>query len=200
MPIDNKPDGPLVALAESCVDFVHRSLTLPLDYTQDTLPILDHYLRSAGKDVREVALLSPIVAAAGAYFGTMICSLFPDARFVSGGDDYAKYRVEFGHIFLHFNPVGIAQEVIHGAEAEGFLAHFSTLDEHRKIIEQTLTQGLELKDQDYYSFSVRYEMLEQVIAVLVAIEEQRGGERRSFGPEVYAALLEDSPTTDLPTA
>jgi hypothetical protein len=192
----NRPSPHLVELAESCVDFVHRALSLPLDYTQDTLPILDHYLRVARKEVREAMLLSPLVPTAGAYFGVLLCQQYPDARFVGEGADYENYRVEFGSIFLHVNPVGIAQEVLTASDAPGFHAHFSMLEDQRLIVEQTLTEGLALRDDDYYSFSVRYEMLDHVVAVLAALEGQRADGPRSFGPEVYAAMLGEKASID----
>jgi hypothetical protein len=37
-------------LAESCVRFVHEALGLTLDYTAETLPVLDHYLRERARD------------------------------------------------------------------------------------------------------------------------------------------------------
>lgn len=192
---DYQPAPHLIDLAQSCVDFVQRSLSLPLDYTQDTLPILDHYLRTARAEAKDPNLLSPLVPAAGAYFGTLLCRQFPDARFVGPeGGDYESYRVQFGSIFLYFNPLGIAQEVLTQSDAPGWNAHFSTLDDQRKVIEQTLTEGLPLREEDYYSFSVRYEMLDQVIAVLLALEEQRKDGPRHFGPEVYATMAGQAAT------
>jgi len=41
------PPGAVHELAERAVDFVRRSLGLVLDYTPETLPLLDHYLRMA---------------------------------------------------------------------------------------------------------------------------------------------------------
>jgi hypothetical protein len=40
--------------------------------------------------------------------------------------------------------------------------------------------------EDYYTFAMRYEVLEQVAEVLFALESARK-ERRHFGPEVYRA-------------
>ena len=187
------PDQPLsphlVELAESCVDFVQRALSLPLDYTQDTLPILDHYLKTARAEAKDPALLAPLVAASGAYFGVLLCRQFGDARFVGEGDAYEHYRVEFRNIFLHINPLGVAQEVLTMADAPGWHAHLATLPDQHRVIEQTLTQGLEVSEEDYYSFCVRYEMVDHVVAVLRALEEQRREGPRHFGLDVYAAML-----------
>lgn len=175
-------------LATSCVDFVQRSVGIELDYTQDTLPVLDHYLREARKHAQREAVLAPLVATAGAYFGVLTTRQFPGA-YLHVADSYERMRVQFSTIFLHFNPFGIAQEVIHQADAPGWNAHFATLPDQHRVVEQSVDHGLQLRDEDYYSFSVRYEMLDQIVAVLQAIEEQRRDSPRTFGHAVYAAAV-----------
>lgn len=187
------PSVDVAELAGACVDYVKRALGLELDYSQDTLPLLDHYLREASKDARTRpgadALLAPLVPAAGAYFGQLAVRLFEGARFHAPGDDYARYRIEFGRFFLHFNPLGIAQEVLTGADAPGWNAHFAMLDEARQVVEQSLSTGMQMRAEDYYTFSVRYETLEQVVAVLAALEEQHKGPARHFPHSVYESAL-----------
>lgn len=186
----SKSDAPtdsIQDLAHSCVDFVQRSLGLPLDYTQDTLPILDHYLRTARAEATRSAMLAPLAAASGAYFGQLVIRQFPGASCHSDVD-LQRWRVQFSTVFLHFNPIGIAQEVLTQDDAPGWSAHFSTLEDQRQVIEQSIDSQLQLRAEDYYSFSVRYEMLDQVVAVLSALEEQRREGRRTFGDDVYTAL------------
>ena len=193
---DNQPSPQLIDLAENCVNFVKRSLQLPLDYTQDTLPILDHYLRVARSETKKASVLSPLVPAAGAYFGVLLCRQFGGARFVGEGEAYELYRVEFGNFFLHVNPLGIAQEVLTASDAPGWHAHLSMLPDQRVVVEQTLTQGFGLSDQDYYSFSVRYEMIDHVVSVLSALEGQRTHGPRHFGSDVYAAMVGEKAVAD----
>jgi hypothetical protein len=40
-------------LSGACVRFVQQALAMPLDFTPETLPILDHYVRERGRDERE---------------------------------------------------------------------------------------------------------------------------------------------------
>lgn len=203
----------LAQLAATCEDYVKRAVGVALDGTQDTLPILDHYVREATRGVSvagssseapagdgatanhpgaagdSAALLGPLVPATGAYFGQLVLKQFAGARFIAHGQDYASYRIEFGPYFLHFNPMGIAHEVITGEDAPGYHAHFAVLDEARPVVEQSLASGLTVRTQDYYSFSVRHETLEQVVAVLSALEEQRRGPARHFPTEVYDSAI-----------
>ncbi|MDD9967170.1 MAG: hypothetical protein OXR73_13135 [Myxococcales bacterium] len=180
-------------LADACVAYVKRSLQLELDYSQDTLPLLDHYLHEAANQARTnrtpEAVLAPLIPTAGAYFGQLVVHQFPGCRFHAPGDDYGHYRVEFSPFFLHFNPLGIAHEVLLGEDAPGWHAHFAVLDEAKPVVEQSLSTSLALREQDYYSFSVRYETLEQVVAVLSALEEQRPGPPRTFSADVYEGAV-----------
>ena len=60
------PPAEVGDLAESCVRFVHDALGMTLDYTPDTLPILDHYLRDRARGTSE-EVLDLLAPAAGAY-------------------------------------------------------------------------------------------------------------------------------------
>ena len=178
-------------LAESCVRFVREAVGFELDYTPDTLPVLDHYVRSgvaaaaeAGRAQEQlVALLAP---AAGAYFGEVVRRRLAGARWYSGGDVYQDYRIEFEPFFLCFNPIGIAMEVAAQADVGDWNAHFQLLDEARPLVERALQASGAVRTPDYYTFSVRFEVLQQVADLLGSLESARK-QRRSFGPDVYSA-------------
>jgi hypothetical protein len=175
-------------LAESCVRFVRESLNLALDYTPDTLPILDHYLRERARGASDevVDLLAP---AAGAYFGEVVRRQMPGVRWYSPKDDYAAHRLEFDAFFLCFNPIAIAREVLKQEDAAELGANFQVLDDARRLVTDALESN-EVEPDDYYTFSVRYETLEQVADLLGGLEEKRAVRRR-FGPEVYRAANGD---------
>ncbi|HEX6245463.1 MAG TPA: DUF6278 family protein, partial [Polyangiales bacterium] len=77
-PVENAPDS-ILDLANACVRFVQQALSLELDYTPDTLPLLDHYLQSA-QDVSKEEVLSLVAPAAGAYFGEVVRRQLGPAR------------------------------------------------------------------------------------------------------------------------
>ncbi|HEX4353323.1 MAG TPA: hypothetical protein VHZ95_10420 [Polyangiales bacterium] len=172
--------------AETCRTFVKEALQLELDYTPDTLPILDHYLRvkaaSASPEVRDL-LVPPL----GAYFGEVVRRSMQGVRWHAPEEHYESYRVEFESVFLHFNPLGIAAEALSGEEVEGYGAHFQILDEARVPVEQALAQNDEITPDDYYSFTVRYETLELVTSLLIGMESQHAPQPRRFGRDVYRA-------------
>jgi len=192
---DSDSPAHVVELADACVRYVEQALELKLDYTQDTLPILDHYLRTAAQDPRpEIeALLAPT---AGAYFGELVRRIWPHAQWHAPGEDYAHYRIEFRGFFLHFNPVGLAREVVDAEDAPGWNGHFAMFDDARTLVESSLTDKLSMRDGDYYSLSVRYETLEQTADVLEALAVQGPKPRPTFGADVYASALGQAPSAD----
>ena len=177
------PPSEIADLAEACVRFVRDSLNLALDYTPDTLPVLDHYLRerARGSSAEVVDLLAP---AAGAYFGEVVRRQMSGVRWYSPKDDYAAYRLEFDAFFLCFNPIAIAREVLTQQDSE-LGANFQVLEDARRLVSEALERN-EVEHDDYYTLSVRYETLEQVADLLSGLEEKRT-ERRHFGSDVYRA-------------
>jgi hypothetical protein len=182
--------APIDDLAQACVRFVKEALSLTLDFEPETLPILDHYARApaeAGKARDEVRdLLTP---ALGSYFGEVVRRAMLGVRWHIPADphDYGSYRLEFDSIFLHFNPFGIAHEVLAQGEVEESGANFQVLDEARAPLHEALEQSGGVSIDDYYSFTIRYETLELVISVLTALERANQSTPRRFGPEVYRA-------------
>jgi len=172
-------------LSDGCVRFVQQALNLPLDFTPETLPILDHYVRERGRDGREEIseLLAP---ATGAYFGEVVRRTMGYVRWHCPADDYDGFRLELEPFFLTFNPIGAAVEIIRQGQVAGPGAHFEVLDEARELLKETLNKHARVPTEDYYTFTMRYEVLEQVAEVLFALESARK-ERRHFGPEVYRA-------------
>jgi hypothetical protein len=174
--------------AETCRGFVREALKVELDYTPDTLPLLDHYVRTnAAQTTEEVRdLLTPPL---GAYFGEVVRRRLTTegVRWHAPGEDFPSHRLEFEAIFLHFNPLGVALEVLLQEDAEGYGTHFQVLDEARPRLEEALSQHEAVSAADYYTFTMRYETLELVVSVLMALETQQQGQPRRFSREVYRA-------------
>lgn len=163
--------------------FVQETVGVSLDYRSDTLPVLDHYLKQAARDAREEIreLLAP---AAGAYFGEVVRRAFETVRWHAPSDDYPDYRLEFESFFLCFNPIGAAMEVLLGREQPGWGGHFHMLDDARDTVRDALARSPELNPEDYYTLSVRFEVVEQVADILATLEGMQKTPRH-FGPEVY---------------
>ncbi len=186
----DEADAPQVVLdlAESCVRFVHRSLGIALDYTPDTLPLLDHYLRGA-HGVTQEEILSLVAPAAGAYFGEVVRRQLGPSRWYWTSSEFSECRIEFERCFLAFNPIGIAMEAVLRSETDGYGSNLQLLKEEESLVREALerTAG-DVDPDDYFRLAVRFEVIEQVVSILVERAILQNELSRRFGPEVYDAL------------
>jgi hypothetical protein len=181
-------------LAQACVGFVQQALGFTLDYAAETLPVLDHFLRG---QVREAGAAAELVtSAAGAYFGEVVRRRMSGARWHSPAGEYRGWRLEFEPFFLWFNPLGAAIEAASGEAHDGWNAHFQVLDEARAEAERSLAAAAEVRAEDYFTLSLRFEALEQIADVLGALETKQA-KPRHFGPEVYRAAAGEAEEREL---
>jgi hypothetical protein len=182
----NDTPSEIVDLCHACVRYVHDALGFTLDFTRETLPVLDHYLQTnvRGSRAEVVELMARV---SGAYFGEVVRRSLPGVRWAEPDPDPRRGRLEFERVFLCFNPIGAALEAIMGEASEGFHAHFQVLDDARIAVSAALEGGAEVSEDDYFTLGVRLETLEQVADVVSGLEATRK-EPRSFGPEMYQAM------------
>jgi hypothetical protein len=154
-----EPNTPVLDLTVACVTSVKNATGMELDLTQDTLPILDHYAELVDSPRDEVvSLLAPM---SGAYFGELVRRQLEDGQWATDPDDYSEWRLRFERCSLVFNPIGVALEVLLGQEVPEWGAHLQTAPEDRLRVERALEVFGDVRDRDYYTFSVRFEAIEQ---------------------------------------
>jgi hypothetical protein len=177
-----EPPPPEVSeLAAACIGYVKHTTGMTLDYTVETLPILDHYLRETrGEAVTRPEVVEMIAAAVGAYLGEVTRAKIGGNWFAPPGD-YRRWRVELSHVFLSLNPIGIALEAIALQSSEGWGAHFRLRPEDERKAEAVLANLPAVSEDEYYAPSSRLEALEIVVdALLAGVDEPR-----RYGPEDY---------------
>ena len=124
----------------------------------------------------------------GAYFGEVVRRRFEAARWHAPVGEHALWRIEFERVFLYFNPVGIALDVIletNGPYASELL--FNPKDE--KLITSALAVYNDIRENDYFTFSIRLEALEQVVLNMGAAAEDKS---RLYGSAEYATFAKKS--------
>jgi hypothetical protein len=152
-------------LTVASVTSVKNATGMELDLSQDTLPILDHYAGLVDAPREEIlSLLAPM---SGAYFGELLRKQLDDGEWVTDGDDYSEWRLRFERCSLTFNPLGIALEVILGQDIPEWGAHLQTAPEDQLRIKKALDVFGDVRDRDYYTFSVRFEAIEQAYLALL---------------------------------
>ncbi len=171
----------IVDLVAGCRLAVQKVVGVDLDFTQDTLPLLDHYAAAAKGSREEVAMLvAPMV---GAYFGEVLRRTLGPARWeLSASAEPSETRLQFERVFLELNPMGIALEALVRSPVEGWGAHLEVRPEDRGAVAEAVELLGDVREEDYYRFGVRFEVIEQVAETL-----RRKAERDGAGAEVFDA-------------
>lgn len=174
-------------LARACVQFVHRALGIELDGTPETLPLLDHYLATLAEDDSKEEITELVVSAAGAYFGEVVRHALGHGRWHVEPGEPSGWRLELEHVFLFFNPLGMAREAIASAEVTGWMAHLEVLPRDRPLLDQSLERLGSIREDDYFRLAIRFEVIEQVVRALEGASISRDAQGEIFAPAVYAA-------------
>ena len=155
--------------ADQVVAYVRRALGVTLEYDSDTLPLLDHYLRTVPDD--QTATLELVVATGGAYFGEVVRRRL-GGRWDTQGEDW-RVVLPTG---LNFSPAGFVASAIAQADLEELDTSLDAPPRMRPYVQQTLQRMGEVSIDDYYSLCGRLDTLEHVHEVLVAVAAKMMGD------------------------
>ncbi len=156
--------------ADQTVAYVRRALGVTLEYDSDTLPLLDHYLRTVPDD--QTATVELVVATGGAYFGEVVRRRL-GGRWEPQGEE-GEWRVVLP-TGLSFSPAGFVASAIAQADLEDLDTSLDAPPRMRPYVQQTLQRMGEVSIEDYYSLCGRLDTLEHVHEVLVAVAAQMLG-------------------------
>jgi len=156
--------------ADQAVAYVRRALGVTLEYDSDTLPLLDHYLRTVPGD--QAATVQLVMATSSAYFGEVVRRQLGGRWEVTGEE--ANWRVVLP-TGLNFSPLGFVASAIAQADLEDFDSELDAPARMRPYVQQTLARMGEVSVEDYYSLCGRLDTLEHVHEVLVAVAAQMMG-------------------------
>ena len=179
------PPPPQVAeLIAACMRFVASKYKVALDGTPETLSLVDQYIREArtAYEARpeSIDLVAPAV---GSYLGEVIRQELGAEWFADGSHE--SWRLYFKHVFLSFNPVGIAREAIIMKEEEGWNAHLTLDPAEREAIDERLAVMPDVDEDEYYLPTTRYDVITVVVETLRARAEQAGTGDVTFSREDY---------------
>jgi len=178
-------------LAAACVRFVATKYKVALDFTPDTLSLVDQYARdtreaSAAEDIEQaemrLARAMPIVEGAiGAYLGEVI-------RRAHGGiwdadGDPSTWRVLMTRVFLAFNPIAMAREALTLEHDDG--AHLVTDPAQREALEARLASLGQVDDTEYFAPTTRFDVIEIAVEALAAQARISGVADVKFTREDY---------------
>lgn len=156
--------------ADQAVAYVRKALGVTLEYDSDTLPLLDHYLRTVPPD--QVATLQLVLATAGSYFGEVVRRRLGGRWDVAGAEKDWRVVLPTG---IHFSPSGFVAAAIAQADLDDLDSEIDAPPRMRPYLQQTLARMGEVSIEDYYSLCGRLDTLEHVHEVLVAVAAQMMG-------------------------
>lgn len=156
--------------ADQAVAYVQRALGIKLEYDSDTLPVLDHYLRTVPDD--QPAALQLVVATSGAYFGEVVRQRL-GGRWELGSEE-AEWRIVLP-TGINFSPVGFVAAAIAKADLDDLDSELTAPPRMLPYVQQALARMGEVSVDDYYSLCGRLDTLEHVHEVLVAVAAQMMG-------------------------
>jgi hypothetical protein len=148
----------------------------------------DQGKKSASGKAESDELLGLVAPICGAYFGEVLRHRFDAMRWNAPDDDHGLWRLEAESVFLFFNPIGTAVEVIEEKDAPGWGAHLRVRPTDREAVRSALELFGDVRDTDYYSFTVRFEVFEQVMETLGRQARERN-ERRFWESAEYDAFV-----------
>jgi hypothetical protein len=179
----------IVDLCRSLTDFVERAVGIRPDYTPETLPLVDHYVREARGVVAErPELLDLSAQAVGAYFGEVV------RRHLVGfwsvpSPNLHDWQVCGEAAFVAINPIGVGYDALaQGSEHGGPSSQVKLAAEDRALVEARLAELPVVREDDYYLLSLRYEVLELTMEAVRAQATERGYGDTTYTVEDYAPL------------
>ena len=158
---------------DQVVAYVRRALGVTLEYDSDTLPVLDHYLRTVDSTQTETLVL--VIATAGAYFGEVVRRRLGgrwEATVGEGSGDDWRVVLPTG---LNFSPSGFVASAIAQADLDDLDSEIDAPPRMRPYVQQTLARMGEVSIEEYYSLCGRLDTLEHVHETLVAVAAQMMG-------------------------
>jgi hypothetical protein len=179
------PPARVAELAAACVRFVASRYRATLDFTPDTLSLLDQWLYDARAEPHAAGDVVELVqSAAGAYLGEVFRREFGAQWFAEG--ELSGWRLYLTTVYCTFNPIGMAREAMLLDTAEGWHAHLELDPGERDSIDSRLEALPLATDEEYYAPSTRFDVLSIVVDALRAGLRSRGLGDVRFAREDYS--------------
>ncbi len=171
MTVETEPTLEMVeALAERFITHVRQRFDMEIEYAEETLSVLDHFVRAVvveegegevlppghGKRAQLIHLLAPTM---GAYFGEVLRRVFP-CHWVLPSDDPSEWLIRFDNVPLWLNPVGAAAEALADQEIEEWNGAVNTSAEETDALKERLAVAPPVPEDEFYAMATRFEVLQ----------------------------------------
>jgi hypothetical protein len=184
--VDTPTPDAILESTLACLRFVKDALGVELDFTPETLPILDHYLLAARETLSDRPELRELVwRCAGAYFGELVRRRYNGFWLLPNADVHT-WRLNQSRVLLSFNPIGIVAEAVAGSDnSEGPEGALRLAHADQEEVAIRLAQTPALPEDQYYLLSTRLEVIDTVVEHLRLRMEQNDQADVEFDPDDY---------------
>lgn len=149
----------VLELSASCVRFVQAKFGIELDFSHETLPLLDHYAQGARAELEQrPEATTLLVQAMGAYFGQVLALEF-GGLWKNGTSEAHQWRVCLQSAFLSVNPIGVAYDILYGGQNHaGPSSELGLAREDKELVEGRLAALPPVREEEYFTFSARFDV------------------------------------------
>lgn len=146
--------------AATCIKYVETSTGVVLDFSLETLPLLDHYLLQARNPVTQRPEARELISVvAGCYFGEVIRRRHP-FHWNTEAPEPLLWRLDWDAGPVAVFPVALARVAIEGASSEAKLEVFRFERAHQDLIAARLARLPDVPEDEYTTPSTRLEVLD----------------------------------------
>ena len=180
--------------ADQTVEYVRRALGLALEYDSNTLPLLDHYLRTVPSE--QPAAVELVVTTAGAYFGELVRRTL-GGRWDIASEDLTEWRIVLP-TGLQFSPLGLVAAAIARTDLDDFDTALDAPPRMMPYVADALARMGEVTEDEFYSLCGRLDTIEHVHEVRVAVAAKLLGDAGDTGEDGGESDSVDEPETPAP--
>jgi hypothetical protein len=184
--VDLPPPEQIQELCDRCLQYVSTAVNVGLDFSEDTLPILDHYLRLSRDSIAQRPELRALITqTAGAYFGELVRRRLNGYWQIPNADVH-NWRICARSVYLAFNPIGVVNEALEqGAPGNGPTGELQLANEDRDMVAERLALAPPVSEEDYYLLSTRLEAIGIAAEALRMAMHQGGQDEVEFELQDY---------------
>ena len=180
-------EPPPVIVAELCaagVRFIQQKYGVPLDFTSDTLSLVDQYVREARAEILALpSSLDLIANSIGAYFGEVVRRTY-GGYWVRDAEPHL-FCLGLSRVHLSFNPIGIAREALLREPQEGWNAHLTLPPGDQAYVHDRMDAMSQVDEDEFYLPSTRFDAIALAFDALTGRMIARGEGEKRFFPKDY---------------
>ncbi len=189
-PVTETPPDEISEPVLLCLESVRRAVGVELDFSPETLPVLDHYVSIARSSIQDRPELLPLLArAVGSYFGEVFrASIGGFWRLPSA--NVVDWSVCARTVFLWFNPIGVAFDALAGGpDHDGPRSQLHVAAGYRGAVDSRLAGLPEVADDEFVTLSTRFEVIDFAVDALRTAMRAEGYEDTEYSLGDYDAEL-----------